>query len=74
MRYFLTKRAPVILKIYNIQGQLVRTLVDEISTEGEHIVQWNGMNEAGHVVAGGMYFFHLNVGQLVETRKVILLK
>jgi len=74
IRYSLKKETPVNLKIYNIQGQLVRTLVDEIQTEGEHMIQWNGMNETGRPVAGGIYFFRLNADQLVETRKVILLK
>jgi hypothetical protein len=74
MRYFLTKGAPVVLKVYNIRGQLVKTLLDEIQTDGEHMIQWNGKNEAGRAVAGGMYFFRLKAGQLVETRKVILLK
>ncbi len=65
---------PVSLKIYNLQGQLVRTLVDEVMDAGEHTVQWNGTNEFGVEVATGVFFAVLETGDIRQTRKLMLLK
>jgi hypothetical protein len=62
------------LKVYNLQGQLVRTLVAEVLDSGEHVVQWNGKNEAGVEVASGVFFAVLESGDIHQTRKLMLLK
>jgi len=64
----------VSLKIYNLQGQLVRTLVDEVMDAGEHTLTWNGRNEFGVEVATGVFFAVLESGDLRQTRKLMLLK
>ncbi|MCK4386182.1 MAG: T9SS type A sorting domain-containing protein, partial [candidate division Zixibacteria bacterium] len=62
------------LKIYNIRGQLVRTLVDEDKTSGGYIVLWNGRDEAGKSVSSGIYFYRLTAGSSSEVKKMVLLK
>jgi hypothetical protein len=62
------------LKIYNPQGQLVRTLVDEVLEPGEHTVQWNGTNDQGTEVATGVFFCVLEAGENRATTKMMLLK
>ncbi len=66
----------VSLKIYNVAGQLVRTLVNEIQTpqvEG-FSVTWSGKNNAGQAVSSGVYFYKLVARNFTETRKMVLLK
>jgi len=62
------------LNIYNIRGQLVRSLVNEVKTPGHYSVQWNGMNEKGDVVSSGVYFYRIKAGDYTATRKMVLLK
>jgi len=62
------------LKVYNLQGQLVRTLVDDVLEAGQHVSRWDGKNEAGVEVASGVFFAILDSGDIHETRKLMLLK
>ncbi|MGB2697124.1 MAG: FlgD immunoglobulin-like domain containing protein, partial [Candidatus Zixiibacteriota bacterium] len=65
---------PTSLRIYNIHGALVRTLVDEKRTGGNYEVIWDGKNEKGEAVASGIYLYKLKAGDSSETKKMILLK
>jgi hypothetical protein len=62
------------LKIYNIVGQLVKTLVDEDQMPGEYTRTWNGKDEKNQDVASGMYFYKLKVSNFTETKKMVLLR
>lgn len=62
------------LKIYNILGQEVRTLVDEVKQPGYYTVTWNGRDHSGNEVASGAYFYRMKAGDFVATRKMLLLK
>jgi serine protease AprX len=62
------------LKIYNIRGQLVRTLLDEEKEPGEYSVSWNGKDERGKEVASGLYFYQLIAGDKKITKRMVLLK
>jgi hypothetical protein len=62
------------LVIYNILGEKVRMLVDEEKLPGEYQVMWDGKNNSGKEVASGVYFYKLKVGDLSETRKLVLIK
>jgi hypothetical protein len=64
----------VSLRIYNITGQLVKTLVDEEKSPGEHQEIWTGKNEEGHDVASGVYFYRLEVPEYSKSRRMVLLK
>ena len=68
IRYDLPKSANVSLKIYNILGQLVATLVDERKEAGHYQVRWNAN------VASGIYFYRLHAEEFVQTKKMILLR
>ncbi len=67
--FALPEASEVKLEIYNIVGQKVATLVDGQLEAGEHIVRWDGRD-----VASGVYLYRLEVGEFVETKKMILLK
>jgi hypothetical protein len=53
---------PVALRIFNIAGQVVRTLVDEVQESGSYEVSWDGTDDSGSRVPGGIYFYELKVG------------
>ena len=69
-----TQPVPITLKIYNVLGQLVRTLVDEEKFAGEYQIIWDGKDEEGAELSSGIYFYQLKVEAQKVTRKMILLK
>ena len=64
----------VTLKVYNILGRVVRTLVDEKKLPGTYQVVWDGKDQNKEEVASGIYFYKLKASDYVETKKMILLK
>ncbi len=64
----------VTLEIVNIQGQIVRTLVDEVRQAGNHSVEWDATTDAGDRVASGVYFYRLSAGGHVASRKMTFMK
>jgi len=63
-----------ILKIYNVLGQEIRTLVDRKQIPGEYDIEWDGNDQSGHRVASGLYFYKISRGADKETKKMVLLK
>ncbi|MFC2084819.1 T9SS type A sorting domain-containing protein, partial [Bacteroidota bacterium] len=74
LRYGLPKASFVSIKIYNLLGQLVKTLVNEDVSAGIYEVQWNGDDESGRKVASGTYIYRVVAGKNVVTKKMVLLK
>jgi hypothetical protein len=72
--YSLRARGPVKIQVFDIQGRLVRTLVDEEKNAGEYVVEWHGRNNAGGSVASGIYFVRLQTGSTSTTRKAVFIK
>jgi flagellar hook assembly protein FlgD len=62
------------LKIYNILGQKVKTLVDEAKPAGSYEVVWDGKDERGNNLASGIYFYRLQIGEQTQTKRMLLLK
>lgn len=62
------------LRVYNILGQRVRTLVDEARFPGRYKVTWDGRDDFSNEVASGIYFYRLKVGKNSESKKMTLLK
>ena len=72
--YLLPKQTELRLEIYNIAGQLVRTLVEERQPAGYYSANWNGKDEFGREVASGIYFYNLRTKDFVQTRKMLLVR
>ena len=68
--YATARRVPVSVRVYDVSGRLVATLVDGEKDAGYHTVLWDGRNENGRMVAGGVYLCRIEAGEIVETRKV----
>ncbi|MCI0479455.1 T9SS type A sorting domain-containing protein, partial [Candidatus Uhrbacteria bacterium] len=72
--YELPARAAVTLRVYDVDGRLVRTIVDSVHGPGSFSAEWNGWNDRGQPVASGVYFYRLTADSRVETRKMVFLK
>ena len=65
----------VSVKVYDITGRLVRTLINNVQhTAGAYEVSWDGTNASGHPVASGTYIYTLEWGQFMQSKTMILLK
>ena len=66
--------ANVRLAIYNVKGQLVRTLVDAKLPSGRHHAVWNGKDDAGRSVSSGIYLYRMESAGYSQTLKMMLMK
>jgi len=64
----------VSLKIYNMRGQIVKTLINEELEAGTHQRIWNGTDSGNLPVSSGVYFYSLEAGNSLQTKKLILMK
>jgi hypothetical protein len=64
----------VTLRIYDVAGRLIRTLVDGAQTSGQKSVTWQATDDLGSRVGSGVYFYHLRAPGFSETRKMVLVQ
>ena len=69
IKFSIPKKSTVKLTIYNQLGELIQTLVNEEKSTGTYEIAFNGQD-----LVSGIYFYRLNAGDFVETKKMILLK
>ena len=62
------------LNIYNLKGQLIKTLLKDNILSGEHKLIWDGKDNQGNNVASGVYLYKLNMNGSSQTKKMLLLK
>lgn len=74
IKYALPEKAKVVLKIYNVLGQEVRTLVDQNQPQGTYLITWDGENDSGQRVSSGIYFYRVQTNEKAKSRKMILLR
>ena len=73
--YELAESADVTLQIYNVVGQVVRTLIAaESQAAGRYQIRWDGMDDRGVSVSSGIYFYRISAGEFQTVRKLMLLK
>ena len=73
IRYDLPKSCQPSLKIFNMRGQLIRTLIGNEQVAGMHSVVWDGRDQNGNIVSSGVYLCRLVVeDEFIETKKIIL--
>ena len=74
VRYSLAAQSEVSLVIYDVLGRRIRSLVNATQQAGFREVVWDGRNDSGVQVASGIYLYRLEAGDLVATRKLMLMK
>jgi hypothetical protein len=74
INYQLAKPGLVSLNIYNIAGQLVKTLVNGEQQAGSYTIKWDRHDNQDRQVSAGVYIYHLNIGGKTQSRKMIVLK
>jgi hypothetical protein len=74
IEYQLATPQRVLLDVYNVSGQLVKTLVNQHEQSGKHQVTWNSHDERGRQVASGIYFLKLQAGENTATRKLLIVR
>ena len=74
IQYSLPVRSQVVLDVYNLLGQKVTTLVDEVKEAGIHQVIWNGKDNKGNTVTSGVYFYRIKADNFSEVKKMVLMK
>jgi len=74
IKYTLSKSSHVSLVIYNILGQKVRTLVNEHQRPGVKTVSWDGKDEKGKGLSSGIYLYKLKSREIIQTKRMLLLK
>ncbi|MBD3347632.1 MAG: T9SS type A sorting domain-containing protein, partial [Candidatus Eisenbacteria bacterium] len=72
--YGLPSEGRVALRVYDVSGRLVRTLVDGEVDAGYHTVVWDGRDDGGSSVASGVYFCRMEASDYGATTKMVLLK
>jgi len=74
-RFALTTRARVALRVYDVTGRLVASIVDDVRDAGIHEVVWNGRSsQGGGMLPSGVYHARLTAGSVVRTRRVVLVR
>lgn len=69
IKYSIPKSSQVTLKIFNVLGSEIETLLDDEKPVGTYELNWNAVN-----LSSGVYFYRIQAGSFVQTRKMILLK
>ena len=64
----------VYLKVFDLMGREVKTLVNSFQAEGGKSIRWDAVNNQGIPVSAGLYFYTIEFGEFMETKKMILIK
>ena len=72
--YGIPEQSNVRILIYNVLGEVVKTIVNQRKEPGYYFSSWNGTNDFGASVSAGIYFYEIHANDFVKTRKLLLLK
>jgi len=72
--YSIATESTVQLRVFDVRGAMVTTLVNEKQPPGGYRVTWDGVSDSRHAVASGIYFYRLTAGDFSATRKMVLLR
>ncbi len=62
------------LVVYNVNGQIIRTLVDGVMAAGTHAVEWDGLDDQHQPVSSGVYIYRLTSGDQQLSRRMVFMK
>jgi len=74
IEYAVAKEGNVTLKVFDLAGRVIRTLVNAQKQPGYHTAYWDGRDDFGKKVTPGVYFYRIDAGNFTATKKLVLLK
>ncbi len=74
IRYQIPEQTHVQLQIFDIQGRLIRTLVNAVQNAGYYEIRWDGTTDSGQAVSSGKYIYRLKTNRFTQSRQMLLLK
>jgi hypothetical protein len=72
--YRLSNAADLSMQIFDVNGRLVRTVIESAQLAGEHTLVWDGKSDRGNEVANGVYFCRFVANDYVETKQIVWLR
>ncbi|MCX6841958.1 MAG: hypothetical protein NTX53_06755 [candidate division WOR-3 bacterium] len=72
IRYSLATEGPVLLRVHDLTGRVVRTLADGVMRPGRYSLSWNGADDRGRILANGIYFCRFSAVGIRATEKLVL--
>ena len=72
--YDLASEGLVSIKIHDLRGTLVKTLVNDVQPSGYKTIKWDGTNDRGQKVSAGLYLYRIDAESFTDTKKMALLK
>ena len=72
--YGIPQSSAVRITVYNMLGEEVTTIENQVLDAGYYFTTWNGQDNLGNVVSAGVYLYQIQAGDFTKTRKLILLK
>ncbi|MBI90072.1 MAG: hypothetical protein CMG60_08295, partial [Candidatus Marinimicrobia bacterium] len=70
----LFKDSDINIQIFDVSGKMVKDLVSGFHNTGSHTIQWNAKDENGKTLSAGLYLYAIQVGNIVYSKKMVLLK
>jgi len=74
IKYDIKENTRTVIKIYNLQGQEIKALINEYKYAGSYYVKWNGRDNSGAVVSSGIYICTMKANKYVKSIKLVFLK
>lgn len=74
IQFALPETGKVSIKIYDIRGREVVTLLDSEKAAGQHVIKWDGLDQKGLKVASGMYFYRINYQGMALVKKMMIVR
>jgi|ETNmetMinimDraft_5_1059913.scaffolds.fasta_scaffold06050_6 hypothetical protein len=72
--YELSEDALVSMSVHDLSGRLVKDLISEQQSAGHRTIKWNATNNSGQPVSAGVYLYKIQIGDMMQTKKMVLLK
>ena len=74
IRFSIPVSSEVIIKIYNLLGNEIKSLVFDYLPAGEHSAHWNGTDNSGQKVSSGLYIYRMKAGKYSDVKKMMFIK
>jgi flagellar hook assembly protein FlgD len=72
--YELSEDALVSMSVHDLSGRLVKDLISERQSAGHRTIKWDATNNSGQAVSAGVYLYKIQIGDMMQTKKMIFLK